>query len=336
MGITILCAVLLSTGIAESARPEGRACVPQGQPMTVDPAFRADGDGLFEKLLAMYVRNGVAELGLDAATDAGREQIARLTDGVRNELRDRALVYEEARRRGLPIDEHLSAKRARWIAKLGGERGYRTYLAEHHLRDAEFQRVIEHEIAGELLRDELMRDVQVSEEEVRAWYDAGRQDPKLDALFRAPATVTAGHILIAAREGLHSDIRERRARAERLRKQLIAGADFAALARQYSEDPGTSGRGGDLGTFTRDTHTDAFDAAAFALSPGEISPVIRTEYGFHIIRVTHRSAPRVRTLDELRPAIRQRLKTVKSAHHLAAWLQQQRSTAVPSTHRETH
>ena len=310
MPIAILCAVVLSTIAVQT-----------------DPS---------QKLVDMYVRNGIAELGLDPATSNGRDKIARLIEGVRAELRDRALVHDEARRRGLPIDERLPARRAQWIAKLGGERGYQTYLAEHRLGDADFQRVIEYEIAGELLREELTREVPVSEAEIIAFYEAGRNDPKLEALFVAPATVTAGHILVAARPGLHSDLEQRRAQADRIHQKLEAGGDFAAVARQYSEDPGTRDRGGSLGTFTRDTHADAFDAAAFALAPGEISPVIRTEYGFHIVRVTARSAQRVRTLDELRPAIRQRLKAIKSARHLAAWLQQQRSGAVPSTPREKH
>ena len=222
MAATLLCGVALS------------ALLVQGDPS--------------RKLVDMYVSNGIVELGLDPASREGRERIARLTEGVRDELQDRALVYDEARRRGLPIDERLPASRARWIAKLGGERGYRAYLAEHRLGDAEFQRVIEYEIAGELLREELTREVLVSDAEVIAFYEAGRTDPKLEALFVAPATVTAGHILVAARPGLHSDLEERRARAERIRQKIVAGGDFAAVARQYSEDPGTRARGGDLGT----------------------------------------------------------------------------------------
>ncbi|HJR59189.1 MAG TPA: peptidylprolyl isomerase [Vicinamibacterales bacterium] len=283
------------------------------------------------KLVEMYVRNGVAELGVDATTAEGREKIARLERAVREELADRALIQAEARHRGLPIAPRLDARREQWIARLGGQTGYADYLAEHRLTDAEFQQVVEQEIAGELLREELTREVHISDHEVLRFYETERTNPAWQELFVEPEKVTASHILIAARQGLYADLDASRERALRIHRDLLNGADFAALARRHSDDPGTRERGGNLGPFTRDTHTEAFDRAAFALAPGQTSPVIRTEYGFHIIRVTAKSPPRLRTLDELRPAIRAGLAAQKSAYHLRAWLQQQRTQAPLTT-----
>lgn len=284
-----------------------------------------------EKLVKMYIRNGVAELGLDERTPEGREKIAKLERAVREELRDRALVEHEARRRNLPIAERLDARKRQWIARLGGEPAYLAYLAEHQLTDHEFQRVLEQELAGELLREALTAEVKVSDAEVAAFYRRERTNPTLEELFVQPERVTASHILIAARTGVHSDIDARRARAEEIRRQLLAGADFGELARRHSDDAGTRARGGDLGPFARETHAAAFDDAAFALMPGQTSAVVRTEYGFHIIRVTAKTPRRVRSLDELRTAIHARLLAQKAARHMRAWLEQQRAASISRT-----
>ncbi|HVL65981.1 MAG TPA: peptidylprolyl isomerase [Vicinamibacterales bacterium] len=289
------------------------------------PVLTTAGPATDAKLIQMYVRNGVAELGIDARTAEGRDKLAQLEQAVRDEFRDREIVRAEARRRGLPVAAQLEPRRARWVARLGGDAAYRAYLAEHHLTPAEFDRVIEQEIAAELLRDELTREVTVGPAEVAAFYDRERSNRDLEPFFVEPEQVTASHILIAARRGLHDDMEARRARAEQIRRELLAGGDFAALARRYSDDPGTRERGGDLGRFARDTHTARFDEAAFALAPGETSAVIQTEFGFHIIRVTARTPRRVRTLDELRPAIEARLRAQKAAQHLNAWLEARRS-----------
>lgn len=280
-----------------------------------------------EKLVKMYIRNGVAELGLDERTPEGREKIAKLERAVRQELRDRAIVEDEARRRNLPIAGTFETRKRQWIARMGGEAAYRAYLAEHQLTVHEFQRVIEQELAGELLRDALTAEVKISEADVAAFYERERTNPALEELFVQPEQVTAAHILVAARPGLHGDIDARRTRAEEIRRQLLAGADFHELARQHSDDAGTRERGGDLGAFTRETHTAAFDDAAFALKPGQTSAVVQTEYGFHIIRVTAKTPRRVRSLDELRPAIHARLLAQKATQHMRAWLEQKRAAS---------
>ncbi len=84
---------------------------------------------------------------------------------------------------------------------------------------------------------------------------------------------------------------EARARAEEARRLAVAGRDFAMLVREFSDEPGAGSRGGDLGRFGRGMMVPAFERAAFALSPAEISPVIETEFGFHVIQRTDEAPP---------------------------------------------
>lgn len=114
--------------------------------------------------------------------------------------------------------------------------------------------------------------------------------------FDIPEQIRASHILVDAR----SCEPEARAR-ELLSLARAPNADFAALAKAHSHDPGSAARGGDLGLFARGKMTPAFEKAAFALGrPGEISDVVKTEFGYHIIRLDERIPARRRPFEEVR------------------------------------
>ena len=216
-------------------------------------------------------------------------------------------------------------------------------MNEFHLSRAEYREIIKSELYSEAMRAELSKDLSVSEKEISDYYEAGKTEPN----FQQPERITASHILIAARanlierqlkeeknlsgESLAAAVREeiarRRRRAEDLRRKAASGSDFAQLARESSEDPGTRETGGSLGAFARDTHSKAFDEAAFKLRPGSVSDVVETEYGFHIIKVFARETARVRTLEEMTPEIRARLLAKRQAEELTKWLKEARHKA---------
>ena len=114
----------------------------------------------------------------------------------------------------------------------------------------------------------------------------------------------ASHILLKT-EG--KDEAAVRARAEALLKQAKSGADFAALAKKNSEDEGSAAQGGDLDYFGRGRMAKEFEDAAFSLAPGQISDVVKSPFGFHIIKVTDRKPETKRALEEARPQITEQL-----------------------------
>jgi peptidyl-prolyl cis-trans isomerase C len=106
--------------------------------------------------------------------------------------------------------------------------------------------------------------------------------------------VRASHILIAVpAEATDAQRAERKALAENALKAVRSGGDFAGLARKYSKDPASAQRGGDLGFFPRGQMVPAFEAAAFSLAPGQISDLVETQHGYHIIKVTEKRPARV-------------------------------------------
>jgi len=107
-----------------------------------------------------------------------------------------------------------------------------------------------------------------------------------------PAEISARHLLVSYKGGLRASPgigrskAEAQARAEEAQKRAVAGEDFVALVKQYSDEPGAADRGGDLGKFDRQSMVPAFANAAFALKVGEISAVVETQFGFHVIKRT--------------------------------------------------
>lgn len=121
----------------------------------------------------------------------------------------------------------------------------------------------------------------------------------------------ASHILIAAPQGAPAADKEKaKARAEELLAQVRQNpASFAALAKAHSQDPGSAPQGGDLDFFTRGAMTKAFEDAVFALQQkGDISGVVETEFGYHIIQLTDMKVPRQRTFEEVRPELEAQLR----------------------------
>jgi parvulin-like peptidyl-prolyl isomerase len=296
------------------------------------------------KLYQMYLQNGQEELGFDPKTEEGRAKIDKLREGIVSELIDRTLIAQEAERRGLIISpEKMKEAEQRAVQQFGGEKKYDAYLAEHRLTRDEYTEVIKSEIYGQLMREELSKGLTVADDEIKKYYEAHKSEP----VFQQPERVTASHILINARpnlisqqlqreknlsgEALASAVREEIARrrkvAEELRGKAVAGSNFAALARQHSEDPSSRERDGSLGTFERNTHTRAFDDAAFALKPGAVGAVVQTEYGFHIIKVTAHEAARQQTLLEATPRIRSHLLAEREAIRLTESLKELRRKA---------
>ncbi|MGE5488077.1 MAG: peptidylprolyl isomerase, partial [bacterium] len=127
--------------------------------------------------------------------------------------------------------------------------------------------------------------------------------------FRVPDRVLARHILLTTTGKPADEIPAIQARAEDILKQLKAGADFGKLASQYSQDPGSASQGGDLGWIVKGQTVQAFENTAFSLNPGELSNVVKTEYGFHIIQVLNKEQAHMKSFEEVKGQLATELKT---------------------------
>jgi peptidyl-prolyl cis-trans isomerase D len=136
--------------------------------------------------------------------------------------------------------------------------------------------------------------------------------------FRSPEQVKVRHILLKTDPSKQGDAAKKddaavQARAEDLLKQLKGGADFAELATKYSEDPGSKARGGDVGFIARGQMVKPFEDAAFSLKPGEMSGLVKTTYGYHILKVEAREDAHVKPFAEVRDLLATEYKKRKAA-----------------------
>jgi peptidyl-prolyl cis-trans isomerase SurA len=152
----------------------------------------------------------------------------------------------------------------------------------------EMREDIRKELLVQRLQSKTFQTINVSRREVRNFYQQHRTE-----LPPVPEQVEVAHIFIMPEEdeNVRADVY---ARAEQLRDSILAGADFEALAKQYSVDTGTAERGGDLGWVRRGLFVREFEEAVFAMSPGEVSEVVETPFGLHIIRLEERRGDSVR------------------------------------------
>lgn len=148
--------------------------------------------------------------------------------------------------------------------------------------------------------------VQPTEAEITAFYEQNR------AQFESPEQRRARHVLIAVpAEAPASQVEAARAKAQQIAQRAKGGEDFAALASQYSDDPGSKVRGGDLGFFPRGKMVPEFDTVVFSAPLGAVSDVIRTQFGFHVIKVEQSQPAGVQPLEQVRKQIEGQLRFQK-------------------------
>jgi peptidyl-prolyl cis-trans isomerase C len=163
--------------------------------------------------------------------------------------------------------------------------------------------------------------ITVSEEESKKFYDQN-----LDK-FKRDETVRASHILCGVDSKATAEEKKKaREKAEKLRKELTGGADFATLAKENSTCP-SSQQGGDLGYFGKGQMVPPFEQAAFALKPGETSDIVETQFGYHIIKVTDKKAAETVPFKEARPRIEEYLKGQKVTAEVNNFLTEARKNA---------
>lgn len=195
------------------------------------------------------------------------------------------------------IDARLKQIKQQFFS--GNEKRYQAQLKQQGLTDADVRDSIKTQLISEGLYQKVTKDVKVSDADVKAYYD---QHPEQ---YSQPATRDVRHILVKTK-----------ALADKLYAQLKGGANFAALAKRYSQDPGSKAQGGKLTVYKGQT-VPQFDQVAFSLKTNELSKPVHTQFGWHIIQaLSDVKAKKTTPFAQVKASIRQQL------------LQQKRSTAM--------
>jgi peptidyl-prolyl cis-trans isomerase C len=184
-------------------------------------------------------------------------------------------------------------------------------------------------IAIEYLKKEVTNKVEVSEEDIKSYYESHKDE------FKTPEMVRSRHILIKTDPSASdNDKKKAREKAEDILKKIKAGEDFAKLASDVSDDTGSKPKGGELGFFPKGRMVKSFEDAAFSLKPGEVSGIVETQFGYHIIKVEEKKEPGMEPFDTAKEKIKQKLLQERSKTKVTEFIEKAMKDANIEVHTE--
>jgi len=189
------------------------------------------------------------------------------------------------------VDDNINSRLRYMSNQAGGQERLERFLNRSLLQYKEEMRPSVYEqLKANKMQQNIVSGIDVTPLEVKRYFESLEKD----SLPYFNTEVEVGELVVFP-QLTREEKQQFRDRAEDLRRQVAEGADFATIARLYSQDPGSAPYGGDLGFNTRDGFVKEFSAVAFRLKPGELSPVFESEYGFHFLEVLERRGEEVRT-----------------------------------------
>jgi len=283
----VLCLLIPFSAFASGVPEGGKAADVNGTAITV-----AD----FERQLAMFQKQ-VMQGQAGQLPEALRQ---RLKDQVIQKMVGDELLYQEAVKKGHSIDnKSVDNEMVRIKGQFKDDKQYQAQLkASGHTEENLRNQIHRQASISQLIKKEIVPKIDIKPEEIKQYYDNNMDK------FRRPERVRAQHILMKTEQGDSEEKKaEARKKLEALHKRILAGEDFSALAKEHSQGP-SNVRGGDLGFFTRGRMVKSFEDVAFKLAPNEVSDIVETQFGYHLIKVLEHQAENNPPYDEVQPKIK--------------------------------
>ena len=285
----------------EAAQAAPAAAAPKPVPAQLpDVLARVNGEEIRKAEFEEAVQNMEAR--------AGGPVPAEQRDKVYRDLLDQLVGYklltQETKTRKVVVpDADVEARISQIRGQFPSEDVFKQMLEQRKLTLEQMRSDARQDMAvAKMIQDEVAAKAAVTPAQVDDFY------AKNPDQFKEAERVRASHILIAFPDGADAAARtQARTKAEQVLKDVKSGKDFAALAKEHSQDPGSATNGGDLGFFQQGQMVGPFNDAAFSLAPGAISDLVETNFGYHIIKVAEKQPGRTVPLAEVRPQVEEYL-----------------------------
>ncbi|OGQ99985.1 MAG: hypothetical protein A2505_05575 [Deltaproteobacteria bacterium RIFOXYD12_FULL_55_16] len=307
LGATVVFAA--SAWSKSEKKAEEAAVLVNGQPI-----IAAAVQGEIKGILARFQEQG---------RKPSEAEMASIRETVLEKMVKLELLSQESKKAGIvannaDIDNELKG----YKKGFADDKAFAKALGETGITETELRKQIGKNLAIQKFIDSKFKGkVQVTEQEAKAFYNSNQDK------FAQPEMAHARHILIAAKEAEpKADKDRKRAKLVQIKKQLKGGADFAELAKQSSDCPSKE-RGGDLGFFPRGQMVKAFDQVVFKMMPGDVSDVVETEFGFHLIRLEEKKPAKTVTFDEAKAKITAYLTQEKVTANIEAFIAEAKGKA---------
>jgi peptidyl-prolyl cis-trans isomerase C len=277
----------------DAAKQDAAKPIPAQLPEVV---ARVNGENVTRQEFEEFVQNLEARAGAPVPADQRNQVYRRVLD----QIVGYKLLLQEAKVRKVAVADGDIESRVNEIRKqFASEEVFTQALAERKMTLDQVRSDIRNDLSiGQLIDAEIKEKSAVKAEQLQDFYTKNPDQ------FKQTERVRASHILIGFPQNADAAARtDARTKAEQVLKEVTSGGDFAALAKQHSQDPGSAANGGDLGFFEAGQMVGPFNDAAFSLAPGTISDLVETQFGYHIIKVAEKQPARTIPLDEVRPQL---------------------------------
>jgi len=239
----------------------------------------------------------------------GKEYTEQIMNQILAKIVDSRMFIAQADKVGVKVaPEEVQASLEKMKSGFGDEAKFKEFMDSRGFTDQSLEEEMKKGMRIRALLDqEVATKIVVGEAEAKQFYDSNQDK------FEARERVHASHILAMAHnpEDKEEDARAK-AKAEAILAKLKGGADFAETAKAESDDKGSGANGGDLGFFAQNDMVPEFGEAAFAMKPGEVSGLVKSQFGYHIIKVHDKKPAGKIPFEEVRDNITQRLKMTRS------------------------
>ena len=270
----------------------------------IGPAVTVNGEPISREKLQAQVDHLVNQRGLGSGGITQPQVYKRIQQEVADQLIVQELLWQEAKRRDFIVeDNYVDARLQEMKSGFDREMDFLFRIQEGGFTEETFREDIrQQESVQRMISEGITSAISVSDEDVEHFYNTNIEQ------MQKPAEVHARHILITPVSTALADHQAAKSEADALLAEIRDGADFVELATNRSQGP-SAARGGDLGYFGPGQMVPAFEQAACALQPGEVSEVVQTQFGYHVIRVEDRrggeTAPIEETADQIREYLAQ-------------------------------
>lgn len=315
--IALVISIAACSGDETKDAPEEQAVLFPEVVVKDDLLVRVNSHPIFGRDLLIF-----AHMYMPGAEDSLRNPVfnAKMLDG----MIDRTLLWLEADAVGVTInDSTMQWFSQQFASVMGGERAVMEMLTSGGFTRADLETMIRKDLMiRSFLESNVLQQAAVNDSMAMSFY---QQNP---ADFVAPDSIHARHIILrASQTDTQSDIDNKKQTLRDIKTRIGGGEDFEELAKQHSEGP-SAPRGGDLGYFTRREMVPEFSNVAFAMEVGEVSDVVDTQFGYHLIRVDDKVASRQLTFDEVKEDLKGQLVQYFQSQALQNHLQRSRAVAI--------
>jgi peptidyl-prolyl cis-trans isomerase C len=317
----VLVAALIWLGLAgpvsaQEAKTEDQAATQEAGAAPDTPVAAVNGEtisrGQLDRELA-GIQGRMARQGQPVPDGA----LAQIRGQVLDQMIGEELLFQESRKQKINVDDQKIQVQIDEMARSFEDKAaFDLALANAGLsREVLTERLRRQMAIQQLIEDKIVAGLEVVEARADEFYKANPE------IFVQPEQVRARHILIRTEAEADAAAKaEARERIDEIRRKAVEGEDFAALAKTHSQDPGSKDNGGDLGFFARGQMVKPFEETAFALKENEISQVVESPFGFHIIQVTGRKPAETVAYETVKPRILEHLKQQAIREKLDAYV----------------